>query len=63
MDKDKITQALNDLRLQPDRWKKLQSLALSQMTDEQYLIALNAVNLQNMNNTHEWVKCEYCNGT
>ena len=35
MDKDKITKALNDLKLEPERYKKLQSLALSQMTDSQ----------------------------
>ena len=33
--KDKITKALNDLRLEPERYKKLQSLALSQMSDSQ----------------------------
>jgi len=35
MDKDKITKALNDLKLEPERYKKLQSLALSQMSDSQ----------------------------
>lgn len=35
MDKDKITQALNDLKNEPERYKKLQSLALSQMSDAQ----------------------------
>ena len=33
--KEKITQALNDLKNEPSRYKKLQSLALSQMTDSQ----------------------------
>ncbi len=35
MDKDRITKALNDLKLEPDRYAKLQSLALSNMTDSQ----------------------------
>ena len=55
--KDRITQALADLKKEPERYEKLKSLALSQMNDAQ---KHSSVHLSIMDLKMREIMAKYC---